>query len=85
MSDGWIAPKVYHMCYVDKNINGWERRIDNDFEMLECPKCKCRVKALHYIVAVGTHGFNFCPYCGEDLRPSQLSMFDDLLKEAGFE
>lgn len=74
MTNGWTAPKIYHSGYVDKNINRWERREDNDMEMLECPECKCRVFALHYIVAVGTSGFNFCPYCGEDLRPEQMTM-----------
>ena len=74
MTNGWIAPKIYRSGYVDKNINRWERRVDNDMEMLECPECKCRVFALHYIVAVGTRGFNFCPYCGEDLRPEQMTM-----------
>ena len=71
---GWIAPKVWHEGYCDKFINGWERGIDNDTDMLECPKCKCRVFAEQYIFAVGAQGFNFCPYCGEDLRPDQMTM-----------
>ena len=75
--NGWISGKVYRIGYADKDIHGWKRAIDNDMDMLECPHCECRVKAIHYITAVGTRGFNFCPYCGVDLRPDQISMFEE--------
>lgn len=74
MTDGWIAPKIYRCGYADKNINRWKRGVDNDTDMLECPKCQCRVLAKEYILSVGTKGFSFCPYCGEDLRPDQMTM-----------
>ena len=74
--NGWTDNKTYHMGYVDKNIQGWKRAEDTGVDMLECPKCECRVQAIHYITAVGTKGFNFCPYCGEDLRPEQISLFE---------
>ena len=48
--------------------NKWLKRIDNDCQMLECPKCECRVLATDYSFAVGNKGYSFCPYCGADLR-----------------
>lgn len=48
--------------------NKWIKRIDEDNDMLECPKCGCRVGAKAYSYAVGNNGYSFCPYCGADLR-----------------
>ena len=51
----------------------WEIEMDTDQPMYKCPFCECRIIKLHYDVAVGTNGLNYCPYCGEDMRPEQQS------------
>lgn len=57
-----------------KDIDGavkktrWQITIDNGFKMYTCPECECRMIKNHYDYAVGTNGFNFCPYCGADMR-----------------
>lgn len=53
----------------------WRITIDNDEQMYTCPKCECRMTKHFYDLAVGTEGLNFCPYCGEDMKADQISMF----------
>lgn len=37
---------------------------------LECPDCSSRITSLHkFVNCVGIRAFQFCPYCGSDLRP----------------
>lgn len=41
---------------------------------LECPDCFSRITSLHkFVNCVGLRGFDFCPYCGSDLRPGSDS------------
>lgn len=53
----------------------WTITIDEGAKMLECPKCHCRAIMEEYMIALGTEGMRFCPYCGTDLRsdPEQLT------------
>ncbi len=46
----------------------WIEAIDTGTEMLECSVCECRVKKKSYAESVGTDGYNYCPYCGADMR-----------------
>lgn len=52
--------------------------IDNGSKMLKCPKCECQIIANPFSYAVGSRGYSFCPYCGEDLREEQITI-DELL------
>lgn len=52
----------------------WEITVDNGMKMYTCRFCGCRMTKLHYDLAVGINAFNFCPYCGSDMRPEQVSM-----------
>lgn len=55
----------------------WEITIDNEQDMYTCPKCECRMIADWYDLAVGTRGYNYCPYCGNDMRKEfQLTWTD---------
>ena len=45
----------------------WKKEIDLDALMLACSSCGCRVIAKPYGMAVGTHGFRHCPYCGKQM------------------
>jgi len=46
----------------------WQITIDNGFKMYTCPECECRMIKNNYDYAVGLKGFNYCPYCGADMR-----------------
>lgn len=46
----------------------WDIEMDNGEPYYSCPKCGSRMVKKEYDRAVGTEGYNFCPYCGEDLR-----------------
>lgn len=46
----------------------WKIQIDNGCEMNTCSVCGCRSIKQWYDSAVGTKGYNFCPYCGADMR-----------------
>lgn len=46
----------------------WINETDTGVKMLKCPECECRVKKGYYVHAVGSEGYNFCPYCGADMR-----------------
>lgn len=48
--------------------NKYIEAIDNGTRMLECPKCKGRIQFNPFTYAVGNLGFQFCPYCGENVR-----------------
>ena len=52
--------------YVTYNLAGWIHEIDNETEMLRCPNCECRVTMETYLMAIGTAGVRFCPYCGRE-------------------
>ena len=56
----------YSETFPNKYINA----IDNGEKMLRCPFCKCQIIANPFSYAVGSRGYSFCPYCGEDLRIS---------------
>lgn len=57
----------------------WEITIDTGEPMLTCPKCGCRMIKKWYDLAVGSRGYNYCPYCGKDMRKDgQLSIRDFL-------
>lgn len=49
----------------------WKITIDNGFKMYTCPECECRMTKNHYDFAVGLKGFNYCPYCGSDMRKEE--------------
>lgn len=51
---------------VDKP-SAWKTDIDNDMQMLRCESCGSRVIRLWYDLAVGDHGFRYCPYCGKEM------------------
>ena len=67
--------------------NRWVWSEDNGEPFCKCPKCDCGMNPYDYSHAVGTRGWSFCPYCGEDLRkveldePRQLTIMDFLGKE----
>ena len=42
--------------------------VDVGAPMLECPGCKARIQANAFSYAVGNMGYQFCPYCGKDVR-----------------
>ena len=46
----------------------WNMTIDTDEQLYECSVCGGRMFAKSYDHAVGTEGFNFCPYCGAEMR-----------------
>lgn len=46
----------------------WQITIDNGLQMYTCPECECRMIKVNYDYAVGTKGYNYCPYCGADMR-----------------
>ena len=48
--------------------NKYIKAIDTATKMLRCPSCRCQIQAYPFSYAVGTRGYSFCPYCGEDLR-----------------
>ena len=64
--------------YSTFDFGKWVHSVDNDCDMLECPKCKCRVILKPYCDAIGTRGTSFCPYCGEDLRNEQANLFEEV-------
>ena len=49
----------------------WKVEHDLGVEFLACTSCKCRVFKDHYGHAVGNWGYNYCPYCGADMRGEQ--------------
>ncbi len=53
---------------------GWKITVDTDELMYTCPVCECRMQKRYYDLEVGTRGLNFCPYCGHDMRPDQITM-----------
>ena len=55
----------YDGCYNHYPVGGWNLTIDNDHDMLECPRCAGRVIVESYLLAVGAAGTRFCPYCGK--------------------
>ena len=60
------------LCDRPKKLFGkWKKTVDNGTPMLECSACGCRVKRESFMDAVGEKGFNFCPYCGADLREGE--------------
>lgn len=54
--------------YKPMKINRWRVVKDTDTRMYECPDCGCRMIADPYDKAVGSRGYNFCPYCGKNMR-----------------
>ena len=65
--------------------NNWIHRIDCGTDMMECPKCSCRIIGKWFSYAVGDRGYGFCPYCGEDVRKkTELSkgFVDSLFEES---
>lgn len=52
----------------------WKFTIENCEQMYTCPICECRMTKRFFDRAVGTRGLNFCPYCGHDMRPDQITM-----------
>lgn len=46
----------------------WRITLDNDEKMYECSVCKCRMIKEPYDLAVGMHGYNYCPYCGAKME-----------------
>lgn len=59
----------------------WKITIDNDEDMYTCPKCESRMVAESYDRAVGLEGYNFCPYCGTDMRKPTQMTWEDIRKE----
>ena len=59
--------------------NKYKHVVDNGFDMLECPECKCRIQSAQFSYAVGNLGYRFCPYCGTDVRKPDQMTFDDIL------
>lgn len=57
----------------------WKTEIDNGIQMLKCPYCKCRMQKKHYIFAVGSNGFRYCPYCGKDMRKDGQTSIQDFI------
>ena len=45
---------------------------------VKSPKCECQITANPFSYAVGSRGYSFCPYCGEDVREGQINI-DELL------
>lgn len=54
--------------YKTYNLSGWNVSVDNDSYMLECPKCENRMIMENYLLAIGTKGTRFCPYCGGEVQ-----------------
>lgn len=54
--------------YHPREKGHWINTEDNDHPMYECSECGCRMFKKEYDIAVGTRGYNFCPYCGADMR-----------------
>ena len=48
--------------------NKYISAIDNGNKMLRCPSCKCQISVNPFSYAVGSRGYSFCPYCGQDVR-----------------
>ncbi len=46
------------------DLGGWIHEIDTGEDMMKCPDCGGRIIEKHYLLAVGTLGTRFCPYCG---------------------
>lgn len=57
--------------------DAWIFTEDTGAEMLKCPECGCGILLAYYEVAVGTSGYNFCPYCGHDMREAQMTLFGE--------
>ena len=51
--------------------SGWIETVDTGTKMYECPHCHCRMLAHKYDAAVGSEGYNYCPYCGERVTRCQ--------------
>ncbi len=64
--------------YKTFDFGKWEHTVDNDADMLRCPKCKCGILLKPYCDAIGTRGTSFCPYCGADLRDEQMDLFTEV-------
>ena len=48
-------------------LGRWIHEVDNDHDMLRCPDCDGRVTAEFYLLAIGTYGIRYCPYCGKNM------------------
>jgi len=68
---------IVQIGYCAYDFGKWIHTVDNGADMLRCPKCKCGIILKPYIDAIGTAGTAFCPYCGEDLREEQTSLFEE--------
>ena len=80
-NEEYIQPKTIlrHECLYREPIkNKYIIAIDNGCKMLRCPKCECQITANPFSYAVGSKGYSFCPYCGEDVREGQINI-DELL------
>lgn len=70
---------IIRIGYSTYDFGKWIHTVDNDADMLRCPKCNCGIRLEPYTRAIGTAGTAFCPYCGEDLRNDQMSIIDGML------
>lgn len=58
-------------CYKTYSLKGWKMTKENDSYVLECPKCEYRIRMESYLLAIGTKGTRFCPYCGEEVQKDE--------------
>ena len=52
-------------------MSKWIVDTDTGTEMLRCESCGSRMVAEYYRKAVGLRGYDYCPYCGADMRESR--------------
>lgn len=50
--------------YKTFNLKSWVIEEDTGVKMLKCPDCGGRMFMERFLLAVGTDGTRFCPYCG---------------------
>lgn len=63
--------QIFTRIFQEYKKGAWINTEDTGTDMLECPKCECRVITSSYLRAVGTKGMRFCPYCGADNSEEQ--------------
>ena len=61
-----VCQDIY--SYREPVPNIYVSTVDIGTPMLECPGCKARIQANAFSYAVGNMGYQFCPYCGKDVR-----------------
>ena len=59
-----ITRRKVRVGYRTFSLKSWVVEVDTGVDMLKCPDCGGRMTMDRFLLAVGTKGTSYCPYCG---------------------